>query len=193
MPVCKALISQDIPSDSQLEITIDGSPVTSPYVVTLRLVNRGRRNIRSSDFDRDIPITLNLGVPVVSILKNQVVVLEHLSSVDMGTGRVSFGPSLIHSGEKIGIDVLTDGQPVLSCTDRLADVKVRAERPDSALQRLLVPLIGLVGGSALIAAGSVASIDGDTPAAIVSYVSGILMIAAAIAFTLFPCGHRNFS
>src|SRR5437879_3499751 len=59
MPVSKSLISDDLPM-GRIQVTLDGKQVARPHIVTLRLVNRGRRDIRSSDFDQDKAIILSL-------------------------------------------------------------------------------------------------------------------------------------
>ena len=127
MPISKALVSRSprLGADD-LQVTMRGKVVRNPYLGTLCIINRGRRDIRSSDFDQDTPLILNLNVPVLDVLSSP-------NSDDQPIGfeggeEIHLLPMLIRRGRQISVNVLTEGKPTLSCRESLADVRVRSQR-----------------------------------------------------------------
>jgi hypothetical protein len=51
--------------DVQFEVLLNGNPLPDPHVAILRVENRSRRDIRSSDFDREQFLVFNLGAKLV--------------------------------------------------------------------------------------------------------------------------------
>jgi hypothetical protein len=141
MPVSEALMGRSPhlkPDDIQL--TVRGKPAKDPYLVTIRIVNNGHRDIRSDDFDDNKPLSINLGAEVLSILTSPD---QGHPSFSFETGReVLVMPTLIRRGQSITASLLTEGAPSLSCSNPLADVKVRLQ-PGSSGEPIWLANIGM--------------------------------------------------
>ena len=120
----KALVSQSPRlEDKQLRVTFNKKVVQNPYLVTLQFTNRGRRDIRSEDFDRQRPLIFRLNAEVVDLLQSPDPENQMFS---LGKeGRILLHPTLIPRSESFSLDVLTDGMPTLSFDGKLADVNMR--------------------------------------------------------------------
>ena len=109
-----------------------GRTLLQPYLVTLTVISRGRRDIPSSSFDGGKPIVANLGVPIIRLLeekslKSKVASLPPKSSVD-GT-RIRIGPSMLSRQHVLTYTALVEGEPNLTTEVALLDVDVLEERP----------------------------------------------------------------
>jgi hypothetical protein len=178
-PVSKSLISSDLPA-GRLQLMLDEKPVASPHVVTLTLVNKGRRDIRSSDFDQRRPIILDLGVKIIDILN-----LADLEFVDMLDQQATFGPALIRGGQRITIDLLVDGKPNLQVRQSLADVKVRPQRPGQVTLTILLPIWGTLSGLTMFGLGILSALAEDTGVEVFAVVMGFLFIIGSFAAAAF--------
>jgi hypothetical protein len=127
MPVSKALIrrSPRLSSDD-LQVTVRGKVAQDPYVVTVCIVNSGHRDIRSADFDRDIPLKISLGVPILDVLPSPDQD-DKLFEYE-GAEELHLPPTLIRRNRRITVNLLTEGRPTLECRESLADVRVRRQR-----------------------------------------------------------------
>jgi hypothetical protein len=64
-----ALISERQDFSEQLVISYGNAELKSPRVVTVRLVSRGRLDISREAFDEGKPLCLDLGTPIVDLVK----------------------------------------------------------------------------------------------------------------------------
>ncbi len=146
----RALISRSPNIEvNQLKVTFNERVVQNPYVATLQVTNRGRRDIRSEDFDQR-PLTFRFDADVVDLLQssdpeNKLFRLDEVS-------QILVCPSLISRGERISLDVLTDGIPTVSFHGRLADVNVRVMRYPE-IRRSLKSELPFIGAGLLVALG----------------------------------------
>jgi hypothetical protein len=151
MPTVKSIVSRSRslqPDD--LQVSVRGKVVQNPCVATLRIANKGRRDIRRSDFDQDKPLRLCMGVPVIQILSSPSHDEESFSFEGL---EVILVPTLIRRGRKFSINVLTEGYPQEPvCTHELIDIRVRplgGPRP-SYRSALLFALPGVPIGAYLV-------------------------------------------
>lgn len=150
MPVSKALVSRSPGFD--LQVTLGGNVVEDPYLVTLRIANGGRRDIRSSDFDQGHPLVFNLGAKVLDVLSSSSSEKQLFGFGDDDQMRLF--PLLIRRSQQIIVDVLTDGKPTLSCTAELADVNVRMQsNSDPTTSSALFAGLTLVAAIVVFGAG----------------------------------------
>ena len=134
-----------------LEVTLNCQVLNDPHVVSLRVESRSRRDIRGADFEDDMPLTLDLGTPILNLLALDTGG-RGMPDVKVETKRttVAIGPGLVKRGQTIILNLLTDGPVSLTCPNpQLADVIVKERRPDIGLDS-----VGL-GGGAVALAGAV--------------------------------------
>jgi hypothetical protein len=110
------------PVAPSIQVQYKGIVVTNPYVVALRILNRSRTDIRSSDFDQQLPVRIKFGVPVLEVINSPE--LEGMPVMAQGS-EVTIGPVLIHSQQEINIEVLVDGSPQVVFDSHIANVDVR--------------------------------------------------------------------
>lgn len=114
-----------------------GQALRNPHVLDVRLTNSGRRDIASSHFDGELPIVLDVGVPLVEILgiTSQPTSL-HTPTVIADDTALKVTPGLIARGQTIHFSLLVDGPaPSLSCQASLIDVTVQEKREPNRQQR----------------------------------------------------------
>lgn len=133
-----------------------GQALRDPHVLDVKLMNRGRRDVASSHFDRDLPILLDVGAPIVELLgiTSRPASLHTATVVVEGTA-LKIAPGLIARGQTISFSLLVDGPtPRVSCQASLIDVTVQERRDSTGPQRLVsvsslatglgISLLGLV-------------------------------------------------
>lgn len=118
----------------ELQVSLRGKVVQDPCLSTLHIANNGNRDIRIGDFDQDNPLTFYFDTEILEILSSsspdgKIFSLE-------GDDKLCLLPRLLKRGQKIRIDVLTEGTPTLTCTGTLADVKVRFQTGKPKLSML---------------------------------------------------------
>jgi hypothetical protein len=94
--------------EGDLDITYRGTPVESPSLVQLRIVNQSRGDIPSTAFDGGKPLGLDLGVPIVAVLSHN----DHLSGAHTAAGgstHIEIGPTLIPRGHLLTLALLISG------------------------------------------------------------------------------------
>ncbi len=108
------LIHESAKSDSSLTVKYGKGfgkrSLKDPYIVQVRLSNIGRKDVRSSDFDRATPLQLDLGVKIMALLKvtcSQDDMPDPKLSVT--ERRLNVGPSLIPHHATIDFILLVDG------------------------------------------------------------------------------------
>jgi hypothetical protein len=118
---------------AQFQVLMDGKPLTNPYVTLLRVENRSRRDIRSSDFDQRKPLLLELGTKF-EYAADAGSTIDYQSTINTTETAISMGPMLMPAGKSLQITLLTEGPPHITCPNPpLIDVKVVEERPYAGL------------------------------------------------------------
>jgi hypothetical protein len=119
---------------SDLEITHNGVKLSDPYIISLRIENIGRRDIRSSDFDQDRPLVFYMNASIVTMLGAAISAEMQPESFRLSRGNrgdvVEVGPALFKKNGFIAVDLLTDGRPVVVCESPLIDVSVKEQSQD---------------------------------------------------------------
>jgi hypothetical protein len=146
----------------ELSIWAEGAVVSDPYVVIVRLRNRSRRDIRSSDFDQGKFLVLDFQAPIVALEVDGGARLA-LDSVRWQSDTAQVGPALIGGRQDIRLTVITDGEPAICWESPLVGVDIESSRRD--------PVFRLVGALALAGSG------------------GLL---TGIVIALYGYGHRPF-
>lgn len=110
----------------------NGDEVAQPYLLSIRLLSRGREDIREERFERGDPIRLDLSVPVAGILQVAPVGRRAFAPKAASENNIlKIGPSHIGRRQTIIITLLLDGCPAHPAqlnADALANVKVREVR-----------------------------------------------------------------
>jgi hypothetical protein len=111
----------------ELRILYDGHVLDDPYLYALRLILRGRKEMGTSQFDKNRPIRLLLDVPVVALLETEFSPASlPLPEVRLRNNAVEIGPDLIRARQGMRFAVLADGpdaelkceNPVLGFSER---------------------------------------------------------------------------
>jgi hypothetical protein len=118
----QSLLNQATDSSAVRVLYGDDRELAEPYVLRVTLSNRGRKDVRSEDFDQGRPLrfTLSHGAIVTSLTPLDV----GTHNVDPSANTVSVGPDLIKAGTIQSLTVLTDGRPRVELNAHLADTEV---------------------------------------------------------------------
>lgn len=117
--------------EGKLELPDDTKP-HNLYVVTLRLSNRGRMDIPSSDFDQGAPIRFDIASRIFSVAAVvSTPATAPIPPVTVVGGSLLVGPGLILRGQQIEITLFVEGpyRSLTSVQTPLIDVLVRLQDP----------------------------------------------------------------
>jgi hypothetical protein len=152
LPAVTPIVSAPAGVRDGLEVRHHGRLLDDPYVLTIKLTSRGRKDIPSNAYDDDQPLELDVGSPIVEILQvvSEPKNLPQPKIINDGT-RLKIGPSLLSRHHEITIHALTDGDPPsLSCSrNPFIDVQVRERLGDSPDRTLAA--IAVAGGLTAVA------------------------------------------
>jgi hypothetical protein len=172
---------------SNLKVLFQERPLHSPRILSIRLVSRGRKDIRSEDFDQGRPITLDLGVRLVAFISADANPKPFPKIIFQGTS-LEIGPDLIRRRQVITITVLADGaEPRIACDARLIDVNIQHQTYNRSLPSRMKALAII---AAIVTAASAAlafATDGrslNAPPPPLSVVA-LILSGAASALMLF--------
>ncbi|WP_433236338.1 hypothetical protein [Actinomadura nitritigenes] len=138
----------------ELEVLHRGVKLEHPYMAEVVLAGSGRRDIPRADFDNGDPIRLDLGTPIVKLLRVQAT--DSASATPAPPVRVDgtallVGPALIGRRQRIVLNALVKGELAgLRCEAPLPNARVRRPRNLLALDMvvtvstLVFIVIGLV-------------------------------------------------
>jgi hypothetical protein len=99
-----------------MEISRGRQISADPHALVVTLVNEGRRDVPSSAFDQGRPVTLDVGVPILDVLKMTTSSSHAVPAVTVQGTALKIGPDLIARRQKNSFWVLVDGPNVtLSC------------------------------------------------------------------------------
>lgn len=134
-----------------LSVVYDGTAIKDPYFIELRLANKGREDIRSSDFDQGTPIRFDFGIDIVKPLQ---ITLEpdepRALEVRTDGSAVEIGPCLIHGHQEISIALLADGSNIsLRYSRPLAGINIKPLAREDPASRGGVNFKTIAGWSAV--------------------------------------------
>lgn len=118
----QSLLNQTADSSAVRVLYGDDRELAEPYVLRVTLSNRGRKDIRSEDFDQGRPLRFTLSHGAIMTALTPLDVGTH--NVDPSANTVSIGPDLIKAGTAQSLTVLTDGRPRVELDAHLADTEV---------------------------------------------------------------------
>jgi hypothetical protein len=180
-PVATPLISDQwhgIPGE--LQVTLDERPIGEPYLVVLRIDNKSRRDIRSSDFDQGRPLVADFGVPLIGASWDGTATIA-LESVRPGEAEISVGPALIPGGQGLRLILITDGEPMLIWQSPLVGVKVREQSPADINWRGNSIVIGTMASTLLFAFGAFAVFGSPAKG---SFATGVVMLVLSVVLLI---------
>jgi hypothetical protein len=101
--------AQDMPG--LLRITWNGIDLEDPQILEVNLVNRGRRDIASEDFDQPLEFRVGVGVRVLAILRTASGPKSTaFRAVAFEDDLLKVGPGLIRQHQSIKFTLLASGQ-----------------------------------------------------------------------------------
>jgi uncharacterized membrane protein len=136
-----------------VELHLDGKILNEPQVLDIRVANRSRRDIASSDFDQGRVLRLDVAVPVIKLLRFTSVPAEFRPPrVEIDGTALVLGPDLIKRGQSFVFSLLVDGStPCITFPETpLLNISIRrleAGVPGGSLKRrrTLVPITLALG------------------------------------------------
>jgi hypothetical protein len=176
LPVATSLLSQHLGgrADSDLRLTYRGRELINPYAATLRLESKGRRDIRSADFDQNKPLVFDLGVPIVAVVGGSETFAIPAETISIDGNSVKVAPTLIRPGVALRLSLLTEGQPHITPRSPLIDIALREQEPGVRRSIQLV-VFGAIIGLIISGIGSVVTAPNRFEAAAVASVAGIVL------------------
>jgi hypothetical protein len=137
MPVTTPMLSSHLPGlpAERLQVTLDGQPLANPHVAVLRIENKSRRDIRSSDFDQSKPLEFDLGAKVAAVPVDPARFPETLK---VDGAKITIGPMLIRGNSRLELSLVTDGRPNLACQSYLVNVNMRLQDDEKQRKRYII-------------------------------------------------------
>jgi hypothetical protein len=131
VPVSAGLIDQSAIQSSRrpdLHIWWRYEVIADPYVLEVALNYRGRRVIKSDDFDKGRPFCIDVGVPIIELLEKVFDPEEAPSpSVEVSGTALRIGPDLLRKRQAMTFVILTDGPCGRLSHENPLDAKVKAQ------------------------------------------------------------------
>jgi hypothetical protein len=147
----------------------------------------GRRDIGSGEFDKQLPLTIDLGVEIVKLLAVDTNPQIGDSDVAVQGTKLLIGPCTIRKRHIMTFGFLVDGEkPKLRCQNPPLNVDVRQGADGGQLPQTFWRKAALVGAGAGVAVGTVAGATG-VGAAVLAGAAGTdagltdLAVAAVLA------------
>jgi hypothetical protein len=180
-----------------LKVVFRGEELRHPHLVMVRLDTRGRRDIRSEDFDQGRPLVLDLGARIVGALGiASIPNRPDTPKLEVDGRTLKVGPDLIRMRQSYRILLLVDGlKPHLTCSAQLGDVEVHRQRADEGLTALTKYL---TGGAFIFGVGCTAlslwlgGLNSKPPtSATVLAVVGLVAFVAGFGSSAYQSGARR--
>lgn len=106
-----------------MQVSIGGQPVVSPYLSTIVLTNDGLKPIVASDFESPLEFATNAGADVVRATVSAISPSDLRGAIVMEKQVVKLKPILLNPGDSLQFTVITTGkQPAFSPRARIAGV-----------------------------------------------------------------------
>ncbi|WP_217242281.1 hypothetical protein [Streptomyces sp. AC555_RSS877] len=130
-----------------LSVSLNGAALTDPHVLKIRLLNSGVRDIPSDAFDNGVPIRIDLGARVISVLDSTSEPSHAVPpSLNVDGQCITIGPTLIAKKQQITVSALVDGpQPRLTIRAALIEVDVRRYRPELPIPGFMPVALAVLG------------------------------------------------
>lgn len=130
----------DLGLTEKLALTYDGLLLTNAHTLSVWLRSEGRHSIKSNDFDKGLPIILDLGPARILELLEAESSPKHYSVPDArieGT-KLEVGPGSFRPGQQANYLLIIDGSPEITCQAPLPDVRVESheERTTTRIRSL---------------------------------------------------------
>jgi hypothetical protein len=139
----------------KLKVTYDSRTVESPRIVTIRLVSRGRADIAREAFDRGQPLILDLGTPIVDLVKVETSPSDRPDPEwTLRGSELLVGPSHFGRRQTTEFSLLIDGREPSIVAPKQTLIDVRVEHGDGATvrqSRIIRVLLWIAGLGALVA------------------------------------------
>jgi hypothetical protein len=132
------------PSHANLLVRYQGVDLSDPYIVTLQVDSRSRKDIRSTDFDEEKPLTFDMGTRIIAVVGSDPAG-PGAKTTSVTERTVKLAKGLIRRGPLLRLTLLTDGLPDVSCDNPLADVKVESYREPRQIMTLGASGAGVAG------------------------------------------------
>ncbi len=117
------LLSEATGRVPELEVHHHGRLVGAPYLVEFHLVVSGRHDIPSSSYDAGMPVTFDMGVPILQVLEADTYPSTNPPPrTETEATALKVGPSLMKRRQRTTYTVLVDGMPHLSASVPLEGV-----------------------------------------------------------------------
>ncbi|MEV5707447.1 hypothetical protein [Actinoallomurus sp. NPDC052274] len=117
LPVVTPMLNAEDDMREGIEVRRGGRVLTEPHVVEIKLISQSRLDIANHHFNAGRPLRLDVGAPIVEILKvsTQPSNREIPKVEVVGTG-IEIGPALIGKRQEVSFFLLVDGpKPRLTC------------------------------------------------------------------------------
>ena len=190
MPTITPLLNSEPEVSQHLEIRRGDRVLRHPHVMNIELESKGRHDIPRDAFDGGEPLCLDVGAPIIEVLKITRTPHDRGSvPVKVDGPRLLVGPCLIGLSETIVFSLLVDGpSPRLGPPEQsLTDVEIR--RKDSAYgvvaRRMRLALLG--GAAGAMSIGGIASGEfstGNHPAWVPTLQAALLTVTVALIGTV---------
>lgn len=134
-----------------LQITLNGEKISSPYISSFEMVNNGSKPILSSDFESPIEISGGGNVRLISAQVTATDPKEIPVKLSIESNRMVIGPFLSNPSDVISFSVITSNEPPLFKTKaRIAGIRELALE-DSSLKKgkhstlIICSVFGIMG------------------------------------------------
>jgi hypothetical protein len=112
-----------------LEVRRGERKLTDPRLVEVTLTSNGRQSISSELFNQGRPMLLDLGVPIVEVLKKTTRPTEQaIPDYRVSLSTLEVGPSAFAPRQQVKFSLLVEGDPELKLVSNLPDVNVRRQQ-----------------------------------------------------------------
>jgi hypothetical protein len=145
------LLHAPIDIDPQLRVVRRGKTLANPHVIELRIVNHGRRDLPSADFDNGNPLRLDLGTKIVTLLGTAFEPQGSPNLTVLAKGKVlEIGPGLIRKRMEMRFIVLVEGPDInLTCQSPLVNVDIESEALEATSSQKRASLKTVLGWCAV--------------------------------------------
>lgn len=112
-----------------LEIRREGKKLTDPRLVEVGLYSNGRQAIGSEHYSQGRPLLIELGVPIVEVLKVATEPTEQAApDYKISGSTLQVGPTAFSRDQRVNFSLLVEGSPQLTLVSNLPDVDVRRQQ-----------------------------------------------------------------
>lgn len=114
-----------------LSVIHQGEKLADPHVLEVQLTSKRRRDIPTTAFDQDRPLSIDVGAPIVALLETSFVPDQApLPAIATEGSSLKIGPALIRRRQEMTLFVLADGpSDRLACANPLIDFTLRYGEP----------------------------------------------------------------